>query len=95
MNTQEILTQAIEKAVANGWVNSYGYRRYKIHEWKLFIFEHDFAKALWGEEMLQVHRFIGTVDGATADYPQQAWQCHLQQMVLAEDPIQYLGNNLP
>lgn len=63
-----------------------------------FIFNHDFAKALWGAHM--VH--------PTSDLPSDTndgfylweevvipnWQSHLQQMVIAADPIKYLGEHL-
>lgn len=47
------------------------------------IFDHSFAKALWGE--------------AAAGMPLVAyeWQYHLQQMVIAGNPINYLGENIP
>jgi len=63
------------------------------------IFNHDFAKALWGEELHQEtfivpkelnKRFAGTKD---LDI-KPTWMYHLQQMVIAEDPVQYLGENL-
>ncbi len=64
-----------------------------------FIFNHDFAKALFGEELHHEtfivpkelnKRFAGTKDLDV----KPAWQYHLQQMVIAEDPIKYLGDNL-
>lgn len=54
---------------------------------KELIFNHDFAKAVFGDE--PYYRF----DGDTLDTPRQ-WQYHLQQMVIAEDPIKYLGENV-
>lgn len=76
------------------------------YDWhpNIIIFNHDFAKALWGADSPpfkpipghpneftsygQEH-FIG--DGCL---PKKAWQHHLQQMVIAEDPIKYLGEHL-
>lgn len=52
------------------------------------IFNHDFAKALWGEEEYEGNP-IGDPQGTLRD-----WQYHLQQMVIADDPIQYLGDNI-
>jgi hypothetical protein len=64
------------------------------------IFDHDFAKALWGEEpdsvpYKQIHYFIEK-DGTASEcrVTLQAWQYHLQQMIIAEDPIAYLGEHL-
>lgn len=56
------------------------------------IFNHDFAKALWG---------IGCSDCGNPDAMtnpmgcgQPEWCVQLQQMVIADDPIKYLGENL-
>lgn len=57
------------------------------------IFNHDFAKALWGE-----HTETMIVQNNTLNVKQvidmDGWRYHLQQMVIAEDPIKYLGYNL-
>jgi len=63
------------------------------------IFNHDFAKALWGEE-LHHHVFVVPEElnkrfaGTNEFDVKPVWQYHLQQMVVAEDPIKYLGENL-
>ena len=44
------------------------------------IFQHDFAKAFFGKELIDNDR--------GGHY--QAWQYHLQQMVLEEEPLKYL-----
>ena len=63
------------------------------------IFNHDFAKALWGEELHHEtfivpkelsKRFAGTKN---LDI-KPAWQYHLQNMVISDDPIKYLGENI-
>lgn len=54
-----------------------------------YIFNHDFAKALWGSELSE--DFVMFSDGE--DYG-EAWQFHLQQMVIADDPITYLGEHI-
>ena len=45
----------------------------------VFIFSHDFAKAFWGEK--DYHVPFGKI---------KVWQDNLQQMVLEENPIDYL-----
>lgn len=88
------------------WLNDDGTRRITakitIDDWDTYapiIFDHGFAKALWGEELHQEifivpkelnKRFAGTKD---LDI-KPTWMYHLQQMVIAEDPVQYLGENL-
>lgn len=76
----DILSQAIKKATANGWkYDEYydgGYPYY-------MLWQHGFAKALWGEEHYD-----------DDEHEPVNWAYHLQQMVLAKDPIEYLGKNL-
>lgn len=69
-----------------------------------FVYDHQFAKCLWGESPLH--------DMIARDYsrderlytpwvsdelflPPNNWKFHLQQMVIADDPLQYLSDNLP
>lgn len=85
---------------------------FKIRE---LLLNHDFAKALWGEEhdcgagynkkreIMRVPNLSGegyaehelNLDYVTyCLHHEKSWQYHLQQMVTAEDPIKYLGDNL-
>lgn len=104
MTNQETLTKVIEIAVSRGWKGK-GDSRYFIvdvdkcgnykhnftHEALdeiayMFIYSHDFTKALWGEEPK------GREDW---NWMLPPWQYHLQQMVIADDPVAYLGEHLP
>lgn len=64
------------------------------------IYNHDFAKALWGTKHKSYakvfQRVTNGVDVETAvtNGMLQAWQYHLQQMVIADDPIKYLEANI-
>lgn len=63
--------------------------------WQEIIFSHDFAKALWGELRHQLHGIDDPIQGpgySVTFLPD--WQYHLQQMVIADDPLAYLGENL-
>ena len=90
---KEILTKAIEKAVTGGW--DYNDKDYNVeainffdneqYSFEAIIFNHDFAKALWGEKP-------NTPYLKAASYI--PWKYHLRRMVLANDPIKYLGANL-
>lgn len=62
-----------------------GYDQDYYFVWEYVIFNHDFAKALWGER-------YEAIDGVP-DF-KTGWQYHLQQMVIAKDPIVYLGEHL-
>lgn len=104
MTSQQILTKAIQKAVDNGWnifdeyftpeklfnnINNDNEQYCKLYEFisvEGIIFSHDFAKAFWlNYEDVTADNGYGYLE---------AWQFHLQQMVLEKDPIQYLGKFL-
>ena len=107
MNTEEILEKAIKIALDRGWLFAkkkatlakiidavdYGEelhivlrgrsREYSFGAYEELIFNHDFAKALWPcKELDMYHEEICI------------WKHHLQQMVIADDPIKYLGENI-
>lgn len=121
----EILTKAVEKAIAGGWkpfwvgnfvgIESdlitgelFGLWQYKdIKPFRysiagiLFVIP-DFAKALWGEGHYNLivgngRKAFGSkevLEGVTGEEVLEAWQYHLKQMVVADDPLQYLANNI-
>lgn len=127
MTNQQILTKAIDKAIAGGWYSfandAFGkitiddiLIRYNEHgqglEWTVkghesnwslieaLIYSHDFAKALWGNAKIggRIEGMGGTGNIKTEVWTvggTPAWQYHLQNMVIADDPIKYLGENLP
>lgn len=72
------------------------------HPYEQVIFNHDFAKALWGIDKHDIEfplddygsKDCGNCKGSFLDSPTRCWQYHLQQMVIAEDTIKYLGENL-
>lgn len=107
MTNQEILEKARKKALVNGWKPKF-YVVYTIKdatepivesaaaqelEWRNIapvLFEKDFAKALWGEELIT----SGSDSLDDSYWELESWQYHLQQMVIADDPIKYLGENI-
>lgn len=127
MNHEEIMTKAIEEAIAGGWTPGWQDRR-PIVRWgaqyaedydegegvmisgyhaksnasmwffplKELIFDHDFARALWGDTPLRAYQWHAALSrDDTEDLlesgAKENWQYHLQQMVIADDPIAYLG----
>ena len=63
-----------------------------------FIFDHDFAQAIWGSERKRtiiernfddkkIEEGRGCITSPIAE-----WQYHLQQMVLCKNPLKYLEN---
>lgn len=101
MSNREILAKAINKAAAGGWTNppigvEVSPDTDIIKLAPMFIFNHNFAKALWGEKDLWL---VGHTDKYDTSYPAalpqpDTWQYHLQQMVIADAPIKYLGENI-
>jgi hypothetical protein len=130
MTHQEILTKAIEKAIAGGWkwhstkhnrkflrtgyyldgvgiwfeelelVDTEGVPAEMVMGIDTYktIFNHDFARALWGEGTefkRDTKHELWSYDGTySPDFEGETWQYHLQQMVIADDPIKYLGDHL-
>jgi len=107
MTDQDILERAIQKAIYGGWDTGdpAGLENFKVlqnktaflvkfesngrvltSEYKTLIFNHNFAKALWGEEPYDA------IQGEVYDSPK--WKVVLQQMVIADNPIKYLGENI-
>lgn len=106
MNKQEILTKAIREAIANGWQatnwttvmwlpkdypKNIAESVIGMHRVNELIFNHDFAKALWGEKPILIRE--GSKIYMDPRIP--AWHSHLRAMVIADDPIKYLEDNLP
>ena len=95
MHKLTVLKKGIEKAIKNNW-DSRGYylgmdedtlQKFINDDKHLsIIFSHDFAKAIWGEEDI-IH--VDMENGKTESH-MKIWQWHLQQMVLCEEPLQYL-----
>lgn len=54
------------------------------------IFNHNFAKALWGDNGTTIQGLKCSGDEGVVPY----WAYNLQQMVIAENPIKYLGENI-
>jgi hypothetical protein len=63
--------------------------------WELnrLIYNHEFAKRLWGDKFINPEMRDDKGSKVIA-MQQTAWRHHLRQMVVADDPIKYLGENL-
>lgn len=60
------------------------------------LYDHDFAKALWGNNSIFINGDEFDLNHPLIDeIPHyEKWKYHLQQMVIADDPIQYLADNM-
>jgi hypothetical protein len=106
MTDTEVLQRAIEIAISNGMpdpaidfedVQSILNADPYILPIKGLIYNHEFAKSLWpsGECLCGKQHNLGEVivmkPGETTVHGQHRdWQYHLQQMVISEDPIDYI-----
>ena len=89
LNNEDILKKAIEKAVKGGY-KTLNFEHLIDHSAKLLIgdgysvagliLSHDFAKAFWGDKEIE----------RSWDDIYEAWEYHLQQMVLEKNPLKYL-----
>lgn len=90
------LATAIQCAIDNGWQlpdERKGWDIGELAEWLVnmdvyqrYIFAHNFAKALWGDELERDESREGILT--------ERWIIHLRETVLADDPIAYLGKHL-
>lgn len=102
LTNQQILTKAIQKAIDGGWEPKIATKSMSVfenvmwhakeHKAESIIFNHEFCKALWGVKPLVRIEYRSPPEAGGGRIPQ--WQHKLQQMVTAEDPIQYLGENI-
>lgn len=105
LTDKQALEKAIRIAIKNGWdvefedvlqvmskrESLYGLRYVAHSGW---LFNHEFCKALWGEEhavVIDVHRPV--TNGVVMSLKE--YQFHMQQMVIADNPLAYLKDNLP
>lgn len=65
-------------------------------DYERVVFNHDFAKALWGEEKTYQAEVIRSPEEGAVGYDQyyEEWEYHLTNMVLEERPIDYLRQYL-
>lgn len=75
-------------------------------DYRTVVYRHDFAKALWQHNNPDHWDLRGIVSGRKGNGSAEilgsmqnedfvpAWQWHLMQMVIADDPIKYLGDNI-
>lgn len=94
MTNQEILQTAIQKAIDGGWKDIESRERaidgYKQGGVYGLIFNHDFAKSLFGDEVICGYCGVDCVLDHHYDNKFENWQYHLQQLVISDDVFKYL-----
>jgi len=106
---KEILEKAIKKAIDGGWYNdaeSHTFIGNSVHfqmseisserkSYRDIIYDQDFAKALWGdEEHGEEDYYSPKHNDCSGSSWLESWEYHLKEMVVADDPIKYLGENI-
>lgn len=99
MTPQQKLQYIITKAIEGGWSADDGYTPDNLAEYMLsdslnnagypletIIFNHDFAKSIWGEEYMS--------GGDYYDPTLPAFEYHLQQAVINPRPINYIYESI-
>ena len=106
MTNKTILKKAIKKAVENGWQGvKKGEEYFIVYEleyipYEIFIFSHDFAKAIWGEErtclMCGSIEFEGGMTPSTPAGLSENWERCTKCGAETLDRIEFdEGNTLP
>jgi len=97
MENQQILQKALKKANKAGFKEDFifsgfvqellcshdGDGGFYNRDWESLIFNKDFAKAIFGSEMINPYG---------DKYFMENWKYHLQKMVISDYPILYLEN---
>lgn len=70
-----------------------------VFEPRSFFLTHEVAKALWGEELWSLdptgwHKHKDADTKEEQAWYLEAWQYHIQQMVVSDNWIKYLGENI-
>lgn len=88
--------KALEKITVSNAVLDYCFYALETNLWHFIIFNHDFARALFGDVKIEVYGGLWTKDmpkPTTIELHQvDAYLHHLQQAVISEDPIGYMYN---
>jgi hypothetical protein len=92
LNNQQILEKAVFIAESRGLKHEYILSLLMKSNYHL-IFNHDFAKSIWGVEPRDQNH-PDYLPGAVTIKGLPEYQYHLQMMVIAEDPIKYLEANI-
>jgi len=106
MTNKQILETAIQKAIDGGWKapslllalysssHTLEIENQHVEMVRGMITSHNFAKALWGEDTDTGYEHECDICLSDTVYFLPTWQYQLQQMVIAEDPLAYLGEKL-
>lgn len=106
MTNQEILEKAITKAIEGGWnrrirnfyvgaLDADENGDHEQYDYESIIFNHDFCKAIFGtNEVCFSCGLENKHDPYCAEqtFYDEAWKYRLREMVLEENPVEYLGD---
>lgn len=78
---------ATPSLIASAILGAYNRKINTLNWYYPIIFDHDFAKAFWGEELA---RWSGNVFNINWTRQMPEWEHHLQRLALAKDRLKYL-----
>ena len=101
---EEMLKECIEYAESHGWIS--GIKDEHLDQWieldryYAFIFSHAFCKAVfhnnnyseYDQELWVNSQCYEAYHDDMAHFRGEAWQFHIQQMAVADDPLLYMYN---
>jgi hypothetical protein len=94
LTDKEVIEKVISIAQGNGWSGNPELNVELGNSYYRVIFDHEFAKALFGEQYFVDKHELTDFTSSEYDYHfgkvHHEWQYHLQQLVLSEDRIDYL-----
>lgn len=99
MNEYEVLRRAVCKATKNGYRGLFSapveYDEIIIDTEGIpietILFDHNFAKAFWGEKLVCACHGIREYTKCGAIYDiENEWMYHLKQLVISEDKLEYI-----
>lgn len=100
---KEIMNKSINRALALGWFPS---EKPSPNRWEVsYVNDHVVGISNYKSkgnnitvlytEVLNIHELIFNHEFAKTFWGEHNWKYHLQQMVLADDPVIYLGEHTP
>jgi hypothetical protein len=102
-NGLSLIYYPVAEDLLNGWEYDEDNHFFSIGAWsdyesinlEAIIYNHNFARALWGDKEVHHYDLVDLRNGGKSETVNKPiWHYHLQRMVVADDPIAYLGEHL-
>lgn len=102
LTDQEVLDKATKKAIKAGWAPSedvlslvLSRKTFIIELAPVILFDKEFCIALWGDKAIEYEISpLPSIESKPIKLVQEKWAYHLQNMVISENPINYLERHM-